>query len=63
MKIGDRVLISPDVTHQTNWIEGRVIKKENNSFVGVVISAQTDDGDVYFSYEERFKPICRTKKE
>lgn len=59
MKIGDRVLISPDVTHQTNWIEGRVIKKENNSFVGVVISAQTDDGDVFFSYEDRFKPIYK----
>jgi len=57
MRVGDRVLISPDVTHLTKWIEGRVIKKESNSFVGVVISAQTDDGDVFFSYEDRFKLI------
>lgn len=57
MKIGDRVLVSPDVTHMVNWIEGRVIKVENNSFVGIVISAQTDDGDVFFSYEDRFKSI------
>lgn len=63
MKIGDKVLVSPDVTHLTNWIEGNVIKIENNSFVGIVISAQTDDGDVFFSYEDRFKPICRAKKE
>ena len=57
MRVGDRVLISPDVTHLEKWIEGKVIKKENNSFVGIVISAQTDDGDVFFSYEDRFKPI------
>ena len=54
MKKGDRVLISPDVTHQTNWIEGEIIKIEDNSFVGKVISAQTYNGDVFFSYQNMF---------
>lgn len=63
MKIGDRVLISQDVTFKDVWIEGTVIKVEDNSFVGKVISAQTDDGDVFFSYADRFKPICGAKNE
>lgn len=63
MRVGDRVLISPDVTHLTKWIECEVIKVENNSFVGVVISAKTDDGDVFFSYKDMFKPISGVMEE
>ena len=63
MKNGDRVLISPDVTHQTNWIEGEIIKIEDNSFVGKVISAQTDNGDVFFNYQNMFVPISGAKEE
>mgnify|MGYP007048165094 CR=1 FL=1 len=63
MKKGDRVLISPDVTHQTNWIEGEIIKIEDNSFVGKVISAQTDNGDVFFNYQNMFVPISGAKEE
>ena len=57
MKIGDNVLISPDLTHLANWENGEVIKVENNSFVGVVVSAQTDDGDVFFGCQDMFKPV------
>ena len=56
MALGDRVLISPEVTHQADWLEGTVIDVENNSFVGVVISAQTKDGSIYFDKEYKFKP-------
>ena len=55
MKVGDNVLISPDLTHQTDWIKGKVIDVEQNQFVGVVISAETDDGDIFFEREELFK--------
>lgn len=41
MKVGDNVLISPDLTHQTDWVKGKVIDVEQNQFVGVVISAET----------------------
>lgn len=56
MKIGDKVLVSPDLTHKSDWERGEVIKVENNSFVGIVISARTDDGDVFFGYSDMFKP-------
>ena len=55
MKVGDNVLISPDLTHKTDWIKGKIIDVEQNQFVGVVISAETDDGDIFFEREELFK--------
>lgn len=61
MKVGDKVLISPDLTRQQEWISGTVIEVENNPFVGIVISAETEDKDVYFGQQELFKP--QNKKE
>ena len=55
MALGDKVYISPDVTHQSDWVEGKVIDVENNPFVGVVISAQTPDGNIFFDREYKFK--------
>lgn len=56
MKTGDSVLISPDVTHMSGWTEGTIIDVENNPFVGTVISARTQSGDIYFDREYKFKP-------
>ena len=55
MKKGDLVLISPDLTNLTDWIEGEVIEVENNPFVGIVISAKTKDGQIFFGQEDLFK--------
>ncbi|MBR3565096.1 MAG: transcriptional regulator [Paludibacteraceae bacterium] len=55
MAKGDKIFISPDLTHQPTWIEGKIIDVENNPFVGVVISAQTPDGNIYFDKEYNFK--------
>lgn len=55
MKVGDNVLISPDLTHKIDWVKGKVIDVEQNQFVGVVISAETSDGDIFFEREELFK--------
>ena len=49
-------MVSPDLTHKSVWESGEVIKVENNSFVGVVVSARTEDGDVFFGYSDMFKP-------
>lgn len=57
VKIGDKVLISPDLTRLPDWIEGTVIEVENNTFVGVVISAETKDGNVFFGKTDLFKPL------
>ena len=56
MRVGDKVLISPDLTKLSNWISGTVIEVENNPFVGIVISAETEDKNVFFGQEDLFKP-------
>ena len=55
MEIGDKVLISPDLTLMKVWLEGTVIEVENNPFVGIVISAETADKNVFFGQEDLFK--------
>ena len=57
MKVGDRVLISPDLILQKDWLPGIVIQMENNPFVGIVISAETEDHNVFFGRDDMFKPI------
>ena len=56
MKTGDSVLISPEVTHLSDWTQGTVIDVEANPFVGMVISAETPSGEIYFEKEYLFKP-------
>ena len=56
MKVGDKVLISPDLTLQKEWLPGIIIQVENNPFVGIVISAETEDRNVFFGREDLFKP-------
>ena len=58
MKKGDNVMISPDLTNQPQWINGEVIDVENNSFVGVVISARTPKGLIFFGCADMFKPVA-----
>ena len=48
MRTGDIVLISPDLTNFTQWVKERIIEVENNPFVGIVISAKTEDGIIFF---------------
>jgi len=55
MKLGDLVMISPELTQMKEWIKARVIDVENNSFIGLVISAQTEDGNVFFGRNDLFK--------
>ena len=57
MTIGDSVLISPQVTHKSGWTEGKVIDIEDNSFVGMVVSAQTASGEIFFDKEYLFKLV------
>jgi len=55
MKLGDLVLISPELTQMKEWIKARVIDVENNPFQGIVISAQTEGGDIFFGKNILFK--------
>lgn len=49
-------MISPDLTHLQDWVKGIVIEVEDNPFVGIVISAETEDKNVFFGQEDLFKP-------
>lgn len=55
MKVGDKVLVSPELTNKHDWTEATVIEVENNPFVGVVISAETKDRDIFFGRAGMFK--------
>ncbi|MBR3109760.1 MAG: transcriptional regulator [Prevotella sp.] len=55
-RVGDNVMISPEVTHKSDWTSGTVIDVEANPFVGTVISAKTADGEIYFEKGYLFKP-------
>lgn len=55
MKVGDNVFISPDLTNKDFWVKGQVIEVENNSFIGIVISAKTESGDIFFGPKDLFK--------
>ena len=55
MKIGDSVSISPQVTDRTDWINGVIIEIEKNPFAGIVITAKSDDGEVFFEKEDLFR--------
>lgn len=63
MAVGDRVLASEDVTHKPGWLPGTVIQVENNPFNGIVISMETDDGDIFFHKQECFKPFDTETKQ
>ena len=56
MRTGDKVLISPDLTHAKDWTQGEVIEVEHNPFAGIVISAKTADGNIFFGYKDLFEP-------
>jgi len=51
-------MISPDLTQSENWVKGKVIEVEDNSFVGTVISAQTEDGNIFFGKATDFKGVA-----
>ena len=57
MNVGDKVMISPELTNKEDWEEGQVIDVEANPFVGTVISAKTEDGEIFFEKECLFKLV------
>ena len=57
MKVGDNVMISPEVTNKDEWEKGKVIDVEANPFIGTVISAETEDGEIFFENECLFKLV------
>ena len=55
MKKGETVFISPQVTGYPDWVEGKIIEVEKNPFVGIVITAKTKNGVIFFDKEYLFR--------
>ncbi len=53
-------MISPDLTMMKEWVKGVVIQVEDNPFVGIVVSAETDDHNVFFGRQDMFNPMEQT---
>lgn len=56
-RVGEEVLISPQVTNEKEWIKGIVIEIEDNPFVGFVISVKTKELGMFFDKEYLFKKL------
>ena len=57
MKVGDKAKASPQLTGETNWVEGEVIDIEQNSFKGIVIVIKDKVGRIFFGEERYFQPV------
>ena len=54
VKIGDRMKVSPQLTAQSDWVEGEVIDVEQNPFLGLVISIKDKLGRIFFGQSRYF---------
>lgn len=59
MKTGDKALADPKLTGLNYWVEGVVIKKRNNPFLGEEIAIKDSLGNIYFDAAKYFKPISK----
>lgn len=64
MKIGDKAIVSPELTGEKFWIVGEVIDVEQNPFEGIVISIKDELGRIFFGKEEHFDSVsCNPNEE
>ena len=57
MEIGQKVNISPYLTHLSGWVTGEIIEVENNPYRGVVIAAQDAFGRIFWGEKDYFDLI------
>ncbi len=57
MKVGDKAKASPQLTGESDWVEGEVIDIEQNPFKGIVIAIKDKGGRIFFGEERYFQPV------
>lgn len=57
MEIGQRVNISPYLTHLSDWVMGEIVEVENNPYRGTIIAAKDSLGRIYWGEKDYFNPI------
>lgn len=58
MAMNDYVMVSPQVSHYSNWTKGQVIDIEDNPFRGKVITVRMENGDVFWDVEDFFEKLA-----
>ena len=54
MEIGQRVTISPYLTHLNEWVTGEIIEVENNPYRGTIIAAKDAIGRIFWGEQDYF---------
>lgn len=54
-KIGTRLKVSPDLTGLDNWVEGSVIKIQQNPFRGLVFAIKDNMNRIFFGEAKYFE--------
>ncbi len=54
-KIGDWVEVSPELTHEKDWIEGRVFDIIKNPLIGDEIAMKDSEGNIFFGEHWYFR--------
>lgn len=57
MEVGQKVNISPYLTHLSDWIMGEIIEVENNPYRGTVIAAKDDHGRIFWGEQDYFNLV------
>ena len=57
MEIGQRVNISPYLTHLSDWVTGEIIEVENNPYRGTVIAAKDALGRIFWGEQDYFNLV------
>lgn len=57
MEVGQRVSISPYLTHLNDWVTGEIIEVEDNPYRGIVIAAKDSFGRIIWGDQDYFNLI------
>lgn len=55
MAMNDYVMVSPLVSHYSDWAKGKIIDIEDNPWRGTVITVRMENGDIFWDAEYHFK--------
>lgn len=53
--MNDYVMVSPLVSHYSDWAKGQIIEIEDNPWRGTVITVRMENGDIFWDAEYHFK--------
>lgn len=56
-KIGEYAEVSPDLTHLSEWVKGKIIDLIDNPFLGLEVAVEDKQGRIFYGEEYYFKLI------